>query len=104
MLKKEAMEAGVRAACALGAKAGVALVKKVTKNEKVNRFLNSGVGNGLFTSAIGLGLGKYATNQTMASIGHECRVMGLARAGVGVADAVFTPKKQEECCSKEQAQ
>lgn len=92
IIRKEAVEAGMRIACAQTVRAVRGVLSSVFPNEKVQSFLNSKVGSGVLTTAVGFGLGRsgHATAQTIA---HECRVQGLARAGNGLVER-FTNKEE----------
>ena len=95
VLKKEAVEAGVRIGCAQAVRAVRGALGAVFTSDRAQSFLNSKVGSGILTTAVGLGLGR-ANHNLAQTIGRECRVQGITNAGNGLVEQVTSKEEHED--------
>lgn len=96
LIKKEMMEAAIRIGCAQAVRGVRGTLSSVFTSEKARSFLNSKVGSGILTTAVGFGLGRASSHGTAQSIAHECRVQGLARTGNGLVEKFTSSEETEE--------
>lgn len=87
-IKSEAIEAGVRIGCTQAIRTIRGAITMAFPSPKAKAFLNSKVGQGFLSGAVGFGLGQAVDHQTVQTVAHECRVLGLARVGNGLVEHV----------------
>lgn len=85
-LKQEVFEAGIRIGCAQTVRGCKKVLSKVFSNERAQSIINSKMGSGVLTAAIGMGLGRSASHDIAQAISHELRVQGLAHTGNGLVE------------------
>jgi hypothetical protein len=99
LVRKEALEAGIRVGCTQLIRGVQGVLSKVVTSPRAQGFLNSKVGAGALTTLVGFGLSR-ANHDAAQSIGKECRVLGMARTGNGVVEHITggnkTAKPEQE--------